>query len=47
MELPSVVHPKKFKKDGFIFQVVSYCALSDEQARNAIYFYLKTSGNAW
>ena len=33
MELPSVVHPKCFKMDGFIFQVVAYTSLTDDQAK--------------
>lgn len=39
MELPSVVHPKLIKVNGFTFRVVSYCQLTDEQAlKAAIHF---------
>ena len=32
MKAPSTVHPKKFKINGYIFQVISYAKLTDRQA---------------
>jgi len=32
MEMPSVVHPKRFAINGMYFEVVSYSPLSDDQA---------------
>jgi len=32
MEMPSTIHPTKFKIDGYIFQVVSYANLTKSQA---------------
>jgi len=40
MQLPSVVHPKKFSVKGMFFEVVSYATLTDEQASKvAMLFY--------
>jgi hypothetical protein len=30
--MPSVAHPKKININGFIFEVVAYVSLTDEQA---------------
>lgn len=32
MNLPSIIHPKKFLINGYTFQVASYMALTDAQA---------------
>lgn len=32
MEMPNVIHPKRIKIDGFIYEVVSYGPLTDERA---------------
>lgn len=34
MEMPSVIHPKRFLINGMYFEVVSYSSLNDEQAAN-------------
>ncbi|MCK5509858.1 MAG: hypothetical protein KAI50_15195 [Desulfobacterales bacterium] len=40
MQMPSVVHPKKFTISGMFFEVVSYSPLTDDHARKiAIMFY--------
>lgn len=40
MELPSVVHPKRFAIAGIFFEVVSYSTLTDAQAKSvALMFY--------
>ena len=39
MELPSVVHPRKIDIDGYIFEVVSYAPLTDEQAARVAMMY--------
>jgi hypothetical protein len=35
MQLPSVVHPKRFSINGIILEVVSYTNLTDAQAMKA------------
>ena len=43
LEMPSVVHPVKFNICGFVFEVVSYVPLSDEQAQKvALMTYYRT-----
>jgi len=32
MQLPNIVHPRKFSINGYVFQVVSYIGLTDQQA---------------
>ena len=40
MELPSVIHPKLVKFNGFTFRIVAFCKMTDEQAlKIAIQFY--------
>ena len=33
MELPNIIHPKKFLINGYIFQVAAYMVLTDAQAQ--------------
>lgn len=42
MQLPSVVHPKKFSINGMLFEVVAYTALTDDQAAKAAMFFFKS-----
>jgi len=35
MELPSVVHPRTFRINGHLVQVVAYCTLTEPQAMKA------------
>jgi hypothetical protein len=42
MNTPSVVHPKRFNVDGYIFEVVAYCKLSDKQAMNVVVHHCRT-----
>lgn len=40
MDLPNVVHPKKFRIHGNLFEVIAYTALADDQAAAAaMHFY--------
>lgn len=32
MEMPSVIHPKRFHINGIFFEVISYSPLTDDQA---------------
>jgi len=39
-KLPDIVHPKRFEIGGLIFEIVSYCQLTDDQAlKVATHFY--------
>lgn len=42
MQLPSVVHPKKFAVQGMLFEVVAYSTLTDEQAAKAAMFFFRS-----
>lgn len=42
MEIPSVVHPKRFTINGMVFEVVSYSALTDEQAQKAAMLFFRS-----
>ena len=42
MKLPSVVHPRQIKAGAFTFEVVSYSALTDQQAANVVKMYLRS-----
>jgi hypothetical protein len=42
MELPNIVHPKIFKINGLRYQVVAYHVLTEQQARNAVLFFVAT-----
>ena len=47
MDLPNIVHPTIFTVNGFRIQIVSYCVLTDEQARKtAIQFVNKVKPKA-
>lgn len=39
MQMPSVVHPKKFSINGMFFEIVSFSTLTDEQAGKAAMFF--------
>ena len=39
---PSVVHPKLIKAGEYTFRVVSYSALTDDQAARVVLFYCRT-----
>jgi len=40
MQMQFIVHPRSFEINGYFFQVLSCCALTDEQAtKAAMYFY--------
>jgi hypothetical protein len=40
MELPNIVHPKKFRIHGNLFEVIAYTTLTDDQAAAAaMHFY--------
>jgi hypothetical protein len=40
MNLPSVIHPKKFNIKGMLFEIVAYKPLTDDEAAQAaMYFY--------
>ncbi len=41
MELPNVIHPKIVNINGYRLQIVSYCALTDEQALKAAIHYVR------
>ncbi len=42
MEFPNVVHPKPISINGHVFEVVAYCALTDEQALRIAMHYVRT-----
>ncbi len=44
MQTPNVVHPRKIKVNETIFEVVSYVALSDQQALNVVRFHISQHG---
>ena len=35
MQLPNVAHPTKFNIDGYIFEIISFYPLTEQQAANA------------
>ena len=40
MNLPTIVHPKKFNIKGMLFEIVAYKAMTeDEAAKAAMHFY--------
>ena len=41
MEFPSVLHPKRFRTNGCMFEVVSYSRLTDIQAAAIVRQYLR------
>lgn len=41
MELPKVVHPNIFTVNDFPIQIVSYCQLTDAQARKAAIHFVR------
>lgn len=41
-ELPTIVHPIKFRIGGIIFEIVSYVPLTDAQAAKAAMFYFQS-----
>jgi hypothetical protein len=43
MEMPSVVHPRQIKVNGFTFEVVAYCKLTDQQAMNVVIHHCRTN----
>ncbi len=42
MQMPSVVHPKNVELNGYTFQIVSYCQLTDGQALHAVIGFCRT-----
>ena len=42
MKLPEVVHPKSFNINGYIFEIVSYIQLTDDQAAKIATHYFDT-----
>jgi len=43
MQMPAVIHPKKFRFHSVVFEVVAYVPLTDEQARNVALHYVRTN----
>lgn len=41
MQLPSVLHPKRFSINGMLFEIVSHSELTDEQAAKAAMLFFR------
>lgn len=41
MDLPNVLHPKQVSVNGHVFEVVAFCALTDEQALRVALHYVR------
>ena len=41
MQMPNVTHPKKFRINGSIFQVVTYEPVTDSQALQIVALYVR------
>lgn len=45
MLMPNVVHPKNIKFNGFTYQIVAYCKMTDDQALKALIHFLQNRKN--